>query len=72
MRSERIVIVDVAADRRPQFLRTAVFVDVNQLRLQAAEPTLNHNVVRPTGFAVHALTDVQLSEQALVFFTSRS
>ena len=69
MRSERVVIVDVALDRFAQFTWAAVFVDVNQFRLETAEPALNHDIVRPTGFAIHALTDVKLFEQLFVFLT---
>ena len=32
----------------------------------APEPTLNHYVVRPSGFAIHALTDSILTKEILV------
>ena len=71
MRPTRVVVVNVAADRRAQLFRAAIFVDVNQLRLEAAEPALDHDVVCPAGFAVHALADAQALEQPFVFFTGK-
>ena len=45
------------------------FVDVDQLCFQTAEPPLNHNVVCPAGFSIHALTNVKVSQKLLVLIT---
>ena len=57
MRPQGIVITDILADSLAQFLRRTEFIDVDHLRFQTAEPTLDHDIVRPTGLAVHALAD---------------
>ena len=58
-----------AAMPRRSFLRAAEFVDVDALGFEAAEPPLDHDVVRPAGFPVHALTDMALSQELFVVFT---
>ena len=67
MRAERVIVVDITSDRLAQFSRRVKFVDVNQLRFQAAEPPLNHDVVCPARLPVHALLDVQIAQKLLVF-----
>ena len=52
-----------------RLLRTAVFIDVDEFRLQAAKPTLDHDVVCPAGFAVRALADVKFLQKLLIFVT---
>ena len=71
MRSERVVVINVAADRRAQLFWATVLIDIDQFRLEAAEPALDHDVVCPAGFAVHALANSQTLEQPLVFFTGK-
>ena len=48
MQPELVVIVDVAVDRRAQLFLVTIFVDVNLICLQTAEPTLDHDFIRPT------------------------
>ncbi len=44
-----------------------VFVEVDFFCFQAPEPALDHDVVRPAGFSVHALPDLHLFQQRLIF-----
>ena len=41
-------------------------IDVNQFSFETAKPSLNHDVVCPSGFHVHALPDVQRFQQLLI------
>ena len=43
-------------------IRRCIVVYVNKLSSQTPEPTLNHYVVRPSGFTIHALTDSILTK----------
>ena len=61
-----VVVIDVASDRLPQFPGGAEFIDVNQLRFQTAEPTLDHNIVCPAGFPIHALADMQSFQKLFI------
>ena len=38
----------------------------DQLRFQAAEPALDHNIVCPAGFTVHALADMQSFQKLFI------
>ena len=66
MRLDGVVLFDVLADQAAQISRRVVFVGIQLLHLQAAEPPLDYDVVRPAALAVHALTDVQVAEKLLV------
>ena len=63
MRTRRVVLGNVLPDELPQFLRRPVFVDIKALTFQAAEPTLDHDVVRPAGFAVHTLLNAEIAKK---------
>ena len=66
MRTQTVVVIDVASDRLPQLPGGAEFINVNQLRFQAAEPALDHNIVCPTRFTVHALADMQSFQKLFI------
>ena len=67
MEADFVVFTDIFLNHPPQLPWTMVLTNVQFLCFQTAEPTLNHNVVRPTGFSVHTLTDPALLQQGLVF-----
>ena len=71
MGTDGIVEVDILADALAQLLRAAKFIDIDQFGFEAAEPALDHDVVRPAGLAVHALANVEVSEQLFVFITGK-
>ena len=55
MRAYIIVFPDEVRNILPEFFGAVVFINVNLLRLERAEPPLNHDIIRPPGLAVHAL-----------------
>ena len=66
VRTDIIVFADIVSKVYTKSLRAAVFVDVNLLGFQGSEPALYHNVVSPSGFAVHALPDALFFQKSLV------
>ena len=61
-----VVFVHILADCPAQLPGRVKLVDIDQFRFQTAEPTFDHNVVRPAGLTVHALPDGQGFEKRLV------
>ena len=57
MASLKVVGVDILSDSSPCFPDVVVLCQIGFLILEAAEPALNHDVVRPAAFSIHALTD---------------
>ena len=66
MRTHVVILVDKAVNAGSELSLGRVFLNVDLLSLQAAEPPFNHNVVRPAGLSVHALPDMQRFEQGLI------
>ena len=71
MRAYIIVFPDEIRNILPELFGTVVLVEVNLLCLERAEPPLDHDVVRPTGFPVHALADVLTFKICFIFFTGK-
>ena len=71
MRSDWIILPDIVADRAAKLFRRRIVVYVYELSFQTPEPTLNHYVVRPSGFAIHALPDSILTKEILVLTTRK-
>lgn len=61
-----VVVRNIAANEHPQISRRRIFVRIDLLRLEAAEPALDHDVVRPAALSVHALADAELPQESLV------
>ena len=70
MRTQGAVFLDILTDHPAQLPERTELVDVDQLGFQAAEPALDHDVVYPSGLAVHALQNVQRLEKGFVLGTS--
>ena len=66
MRSDRIILLNIIADRGTQLLRRRIIIYVYELGLQTSEPPLNHYIVCPSGLAVHALPYLILTKQILM------
>ena len=58
MTSFKVVSVDIASDVRSSLLDVVILRQISFLILKAAKPTLNHDVVSPTAFSIHTLTDL--------------
>ena len=67
MGPESVVAVDIVLNGASQLPGIVVLVDVDSLRLEAAEPALNHDVVCPAGLAVHALAGMCNSFKRLLY-----
>lgn len=53
----KVVGVDILSNGGSGFPDVVVLCQISFLILEAAEPALNHDVVRPAAFSIHALTD---------------
>ena len=71
MRAYIIVFLDEVRNTLPEFFGAVVFININLLRLERAEPPLNHDIVRPPGLAVHTLADVLAFKISFIFFTGK-
>ena len=60
MGAEAVIIFHITTDRLPQLPGRGKFVDIDELRFQASEPSLDHDVIRPAGSPVHTLAYMQL------------
>ena len=53
----KVVSVNILSDGGSGFFDVIVLCQIGFFILEAAEPTLNHDVVCPAAFAIHALPD---------------
>lgn len=58
MTSFKVVSVDVTSNRSSDFLNVVIFRQIKLFILETAKPSLNHDVVSPATFPVHAPTDI--------------
>ena len=58
MVSFKVVSVDVTSNRSSGFLDVVMLRQINFFIFEAAKTTLNHDVVGPAAFSVHALADI--------------
>ena len=54
-----VIGIDVIGNATAKFFWATKFVDVDELGFEAAEPTLDHDIIRPAGLSVHALPDMK-------------
>ena len=52
-----VIGVDISSNSNSGFLDVVIQSQISFLILEAAEPSLNHDVVSPTAFSIHTLTD---------------
>ena len=50
--------LDVTTNLLAQLSGIAVFIDINQLRFQAAKPAFHYHIIHPSSFSVHTLADI--------------
>lgn len=62
-----VVSPDVVVDSLACLLNVVVLCQISLLVLEGAEPALDHDVVSPAALAVHALPDVVIFQELLVF-----
>ena len=68
MRSAVVIVLDVSSNADAQVFWAVIFVYVDVIPFQAAEPALNDYVVNPSRLAVHALPDAMFFEETCVLF----
>ena len=57
MTALKVVGMDILPDGTPCLPNVIVLRQISFFILEAAEPSLNHDVVSPTAFSIHTLTD---------------
>ena len=67
----KVVGVDILSDSCSCFLDVVVLRQIGFLILEATEPTLNHDVVCPATFSIHALTDAVFLYKVNVLLTCK-
>ena len=71
MRAYIIVLLNKVRNILPEFFGAVIFINVDFFRIERAEPSLNHDVVRPLGLAVHTLTNVLAFKIGFIFFAGK-
>ena len=71
MASLKVVGVDILSDSSPCFPDVVVLCQIGFLILEAAEPSLNHDVVSPTAFSIHTLADTVFLYKVNVLLTCK-
>ena len=71
MASFKVVGVDILSDSSPCFPDVVVLCQIGFLILEAAEPAFNHDIICPSAFAIHALTDSAITNKVDVFVAGK-
>lgn len=67
MTTFKIVCVYVFPDCLTCFPNIGILSKVYFFVFEATEPSLNHNVISPTAFAIHTLTDMVIFQKTHIF-----
>ena len=67
----KVIGVDILSDSNSCFLDVVVLRQIGFLILEATEPTLNHDVVCPATFSIHALADAVFLYKVNVLLTCK-
>ena len=57
MATLKIIAVDITSNCSSGFFDIIVLCQIGFFIFETAEPSLNHDIIRPTAFLIHALTD---------------
>ena len=71
MASFKVIGVDIPSDGFSCFLEISILREICFLILEAAEPAFNHDIICPSAFAIHALTDSAITNKIDVFVTGK-
>lgn len=63
MTSLEVVTVDITSDCLPCFFDIIILCQISFFIFKTAEPSLDHDIIRPTAFSIHALTDSVLFDE---------
>ena len=67
MASLKIIIVNISSDGFSRFLEISILREICFLILETAKPAFNHDIICPSAFAIHALTDSVITNKVDVF-----
>lgn len=67
----KIVGMNIFPNRFPCFTDIGILGQICFLVLETAKPPFNHNVIRPTAFSIHALTNLVLLEEIHIFIARK-
>lgn len=71
MASFKVIGVDIPSDGFSCFLEISILREICFLIFEAAEPAFNHDIICPSAFAIHALTDSAITNKIDVFVTGK-
>ena len=71
MTTFKVVSVHIFTDCLPCFSDIVILGQICFLVLEAPEPSLNHDIVSPPAFTIHALTDLVLFEEIHVLIACK-
>lgn len=71
MAALKVICVNIAADGSSCFLDVVVLRQIRFFILKATKPTLNHDIVSPATFSIHALTDAVSFNKVNVLLTCK-
>ena len=67
----KVVSVDILSDGSSGFFDVIVLCQISFFIFEAAEPALNHDIVRPAAFSIHALADAVFFYEINVLLTGK-
>ncbi len=71
MASFKVIGVDIPSDGFSCFLEISILREVCFLILETTKPAFNHDIIRPSAFAIHALPNSIISNKFDVFVTGK-
>ena len=71
MASFKVIGVDIPSDGFSCFLEISILREVCFLILETTKPAFNHDIIRPSAFAIHALLDSVITNKVDVFVAGK-
>ena len=71
MASLKVIIVDISSDGVSCFLEISILREICFLILEAPEPALNHDIICPAAFTIHALANTVITNESNIFITGK-
>lgn len=67
----KVVSMNILSDGSSDFLDIIILCQIGFLILEASKPALNHDIVRPADFSIHALADAVFFYEINVLLTGK-
>lgn len=71
MASLEVVTVDITSNCLPCFFDIIVLCQIGFFIFETAEPSLDHDIMCPVAFPIHALTDSVLFDEIDIFLAGK-